>query len=458
MLNISSIHKYLKKAVPFLFVVLTFPSISQWLNIDKSGTTFFWWFIETLFLLLAYCFSFTYFSVEYYRWKQIKTYLVAKCIKAKLSNDTKRFLLSLLLLKRISKNSIEQIRLPIPVLIYILYIIFAIIYGCIKAENYWDWKNLYNNTMIYLLPLIMFFFSIPSNLKKASHIWISFAIIAFWLLLPFMQLECPARFLFPFAFFIIFWPYYNKNAILICAIAFLCVFVFGSLGARSSAIRFIASFSFSIFILFIKYIPKIVFASLATCFIITPIILFTLGVTGQFNIFKLGEYIDVEIKVENSMKEGASETLSTDTRTFLYAETIESAIEHDYWLFGNSLSQGYYSKAFAVEDEVEGRGMRYSTEVGILNIFTCLGIIGVCIYLSIFLVSILKVFLFSQNKSLFVIALLLSFRWMFSFMEEFTYFDMNMAFLWIEIAMCNSPYFLRMNDEEFIKWAKNLLV
>ena len=455
-MDIFTQNTFIKKAISFLFIFLTFPSIGQWLNIHIGNTTI-WWFIETTFLLLIYLFTFSYYFVEKFNWNKIRKKLITYFYLSTKNNNKKSILRLLYLIKESKRNPVPNLHFPIPILIYICYIFFSIIHGCLKATSYWDWKILYNNSMIFLLPIIVIYFSVPSNLKKACHSWISFAIVFFWLLLPIMQPECPARFLFPFAFFIIFWPYFNKKGVIFCLIAVICVFVFGSLGARSSAIRFIASIGFSLFLLIKRYIPKILCISFSTCIMAIPFILLILGLSGQFNIFKIGEYIDLDIKVTNSMVEGASENLSTDTRTFLYEETISSAIEHDYYLLGNSLSQGYYSKAFAYADENEGRGMRYSTEVGILNVFTYLGIIGVFLYFSIFVYSIANVYLHSNNKSLYVVALLLSFRWLFCFLEEFTYFDTNMVFLWVEISMCNSPYFLRMNDTQFKLWAKNLL-
>ena len=450
-------HKLLVNWIPILLAFLTIASIGQWLNISLGNTTI-WWIIETIFLFGTYLFAINFYYVESNRWSNIKRMLIVYFYKAYKKRDKFNLIKSLLLYKIICKYKVENIKYPIPVLVYLFLILLSIITGIFKAEYYWDWKALYNNSLIYLLPLVFVFFSIPEMIKKACQSWIKFAIFSFGLFLPFMQLECPAKFLFPFAFFILFWPDYNKKGIALCAIAFIFVFLFGTLGSRSSVIRFLTSLIFSILFLFKKYIHKSFFVAISVFLISIPIILLTLGITGQFNIFKIGDYIDIDVSVESAYSEGKSENLSSDTRTFLYAETIESALDYDYWLWGNSMSQGYYSPYFAFADEVEGRGMRYASEVGILNIFTNLGIIGVISYFIIFLTSIFKVFLFSKNKSLYIVALLVSFRWLFSFLEEFTRFDLNTIFLWIELAMCNSPYFLKMSDNQFKNWSHNLLM
>lgn len=446
----------LKKWIPFLFVILTIPSILQWLNY-KLGNTTIWWFVETLFLLFTILYSVTYYSVSIFLFSKAKRRIKRFIL---LARQQKNYFL-LIKLSQIWKKTrdveIYPVKLPIPIIIYILLVIISIFCGIFKATYYWDWKILYSNAMYYLLPLTSLFFYIPENLKQASRQWVKFAMIAFWFLLPIMQLECPAKFLVPFSFFILYWPYYNKKGIIICIFAFIFVFAFGTLGSRSSIIRFIASFTLSLLVLYSQKISKYVLMTITTLLFLIPIIFFSLGISGQFNIFKIGDYIDLDVTVENAYEEGETENLSSDTRTFLYVETIQSAIEHNYLLWGNSMSQGYYSKAFAYADEVKGRGMRYACEVGILNVFINMGIIGVIAYMSIFLYTIVNVFINSRNKSLMILAILLSFRWFFSFIEEFSRYDLNMMFLWIEIAMCNSPYFLKMTDIQFKSWAKNLV-
>lgn len=447
---------FLKKWIPKLFVLLTIPSIIQWMNIPLGGTTL-WWSVETAFLLFTFLFTFSYYNAKLFQRLYNKRKLIAFWIYAKRKNDFLSLAKISLVIKKKSLEKIERVKIPLPIVLYLIWIIISIFHGCFKASYYWDWKNLYSNIMIYLLPVACVYFSDPSIIKNVCRTWISFAMVAFWVLLPFMQMECPAKLLIPFAFFILFWPYYNKKGVIICLVAFICVFAFGTLGARSSAIRFLASLGFSFLVLFRRYIHKTVLSAISIFFICVPIVLFTLGVTGQFNIFKFGDYIDVDISVDNSFEEGEKENLSADTRTLLYVETLVSSIENDYWLFGNSLSQGYYSKSFAQDDEIEGRGMRYSNEVGILNIFTTLGIVGVILNFWVYLYTIINVFRNCNNKALYILAILLSFRWFFSFFEEFTKFDLHTIFLWIEFGICNSNYFLKMSDLEFSRWARDLI-
>ena len=126
-----------KVLIPFLVIILTFPSIGQWLNI-KIGETAYWWATNIL-LLLAFV---------YYKFK----------------ND-----------KRIPN-------LPIPIRLFLVYVIISAIYGCFMTESYWDWKSLINNFMIYLMPLSFYYMAVPKNISTVSRKWCQFAIIAFWII------------------------------------------------------------------------------------------------------------------------------------------------------------------------------------------------------------------------------------------------------------------------------------
>src|SRR5690606_7798473 len=68
--------------------------------------------------------------------------------------------------------------------------------------------------------------------------------------------------------------------------------------------------------------------------LLIPVLFFTLGVTGKFNIFNMDEYIDKDITT-TVVKEGEvqEENLTADTRTFLYEEVLNSAFKYNYvWL------------------------------------------------------------------------------------------------------------------------------
>ena len=407
--------------IPFFVVLLSFPSVAQWVELPIGNTTV-WWITEFLSLLAFYQ-----FRKQYYR----------------------------------------NFEYPKTIKIFLIWVTISAIYGCYMADYYWDYKLLTNNLMIYLMGVSFFYLSVPENISKISRQWCCFAIVAFWFFLPFMQLEAPGKFLSPFAFLVIFWPFYEKKWRFVVIFFSLSVFVYGSLGARSTAIRFafaiLVSFVFlKIDILSLRVIKKV------TCLLAAiPFFFLILGLTGVFNIWKMDDYLgDKEVLVAGSYtmagNNTTSENLKSDTRSFLYEENIFSAIKHNHLIQGRSLARGYDSPSFswAMDRQFAGtlyhKGERQSCEVSILNVFTYMGLIGVFLYGLIFFIAIRNVFRYSNNKCMFIIAFYVSFRWAFAWMEDFTRFDLNNLYLWVILSMCYSPYFLQMTDGEFKSWAHNI--
>lgn len=398
------------KYIPFLVIILTFPSIGQWMNI-KIGETVYWWLTN---MALLTCF---------------------------------------VLYKRSYRRIIPNI--PVPFRLFMSWVIIAAVYGCFMAQSYWDWKALINNLMIYLMPLSFYYVSIPQNLSNITSRWCRFAVIAFWFLLPFMQFEAPGKYMIPFSFLIIFWPYIKGKWRYIIFFFFATVFIFGTLGARSSILKYGVCLLLSFCFIFRRYLRARLLMFISYTFLFLPVALFVLGITGSFNVFKMDEYLNIgNIEVQSAYgKKGETESINADTRTFLYQETIASSIKHGYVLQGHSLARGYESEYFRNTDLTSRqRGERSASEVSILNIYTYMGMIGVCLYFAIFIGAVVNVQRHSRNYLLYVVACYVSFRWAFAWVEDFTRFDLNNLFLWAVISMCYSPYFLNLSNKQIKLW------
>lgn len=192
----------------------------------------------------------------------------------------------------------------------------------------------------------------------------------------------------------------------------------------------------------------------------TPIIFFTLGITNTFNIFRIEEELGIEDKYTLTSHENDNEySALVDTRTFLYVEQITSAIKHDYVLLGHSIARGHESATFGStsKSDSNGLGERASCEVSILNIFNYFGIIGVLIYFLIFLQASYKAIFCSNNSYLPIIGIYIAFRWTFSWIEDFSRFDLNYLFLWTMIGICYSRQYRQMNNQQFALWIKKII-
>lgn len=340
-------------------------------------------------------------------------------------------------------------------LLYLLLFLNAI-YGCFMSEGYQDSQKLFGTLIYWMLPLGWYYLQVPNNIATITRVWCKFSIPLFFVLFAFMQGEAVGRYFAPFAFILIFYPYLNKKWKLITAIIVLIVLLMGALGARSSVLRFGVAIILAVAIYIRRVIPtKVVKVALYTL-IVAPILLLILGITDTFNIFKIQEELGwKEIEVTNSFDSSEQEDLTSDTRTFLYVEEIESAIRNNYVTFGRSLSRGYDSVVFDDADWKKGRNERWSCEVRMLNVFNYMGIIGVVIVGLVYIVAAWKAVYRSKSFAMKIVGVYVAFRWLYAWIEDFDRFDLINLYLWIPIFMCYSSSFLEMTDDEFKCWIKN---
>jgi hypothetical protein len=170
----------------------------------------------------------------------------------------------------------------------------------------------------------------------------------------------------------------------------------------------------------------------------------------------LGSY---EVKSANVSTKFETENLTADTRTFLYFEVLNSAILHNYLIWGRTNARGNDSEYFGEYNKYElqtRKGERFSNEASILNIFTWLGSIGVVLYFLVFLKATNLAINNSNNIYIKIVGLYISFRWFYSWIEEFSEFDLSNFFLWLMIGMCFSEHFRRMNDKQMSIWVKGI--
>jgi hypothetical protein len=152
---------------------------------------------------------------------------------------------------------------------------------------------------------------------------------------------------------------------------------------------------------------------------------------------------------------GEEGSFTADTRTFLYFEVMSSVHKSGNLLMGNSASGSYYSHWFF---DLGGamKGKRFGSEVGILNIFLYDGIIGVIIYFFL-LFSISFIAIRNSNNDLSkMLGLLIASRWMLSFVEEYTDYDLNFYFFWLIMGLVSTTSFRMMNNKQMKNYIKQI--
>lgn len=348
-----------------------------------------------------------------------------------------------------------------PINLFLIYLCFSAIYGAVfMAENYWDWKLLINNILIFLLSIAAYTYSIPILLTKTLRLWFKFAWIILIILTPFLSSDAWGRFLVPYAFLALFLPLLNKKYRILVLLAYMVTITLG-IDNRSDIIKFSVSILLGVYCSW-KWIQGYLYRFYGIIYILllaSPLIFLILGITGIFNIFQIEKELGLEDKFTMETSSENEISALVDTRTFIYAEEIYSAIKHNYVIQGHSIARGYESKAFQGIDKDLGlnRGERASSEVSIMNIFNYMGIIGVVIYFLIFASSSYKALFQSNNIYIPILGIYILFRWSYAWIEDFTRFDLNYLFLWIMIGICFSPHFRTMNNIEMKIWLKSIM-
>jgi hypothetical protein len=341
----------------------------------------------------------------------------------------------------------------------LIWNVICIVRGAFIAENYWEWKFLIAHGFLLLLPLSVYLANSFKSVLIIVKTWFHYGLILFIFFTPFLWGDAVGKFLIPVSFLLLFFPALNTKWKFI-AIIFSVYAITFDITARSNVIKFIVPFLISILFYLKSYINDKILNLFRLILLFIPFILLLAGLMDVFNVFKLDEYLgEQKTKTISISGEKGEENLTADTRTFLYVEVFESAIKHNYLLFGRTPARGNDSVSFGdynIEILKTGKQERFSNEVSILNIFTWLGIVGVILYFLIFLRSSYLAVNESNNIYIKLVGLNVSFRWAYGFVEDFSNFDLSNIFLWLMIGMCFSRTFRQMSNIQMKNWVLSI--
>lgn len=340
---------------------------------------------------------------------------------------------------------------------YLFWTFICIIRGMFVAEGYWEWKGLITNIMGLLLPLVAYSSTNKVVVQTMLGYYVKYALPLFLILVFLIRRDAFGSYLMPISFLMLFLPALSnrKKVILLLIVA---VVMIADLSSRSNVIKFgVPILLLSIYYLRDKITSKLL-ESVRLVLIIAPLLFFTLAVTGVFNVFNMNEYLG-ERKVVGVDNEGkrVEQDMAVDTRTFIYEEVLESAMRNDYWIFGRTPARGNDSAVFgAATFELTRRYERLANEVGVANVFTWMGVIGVLLYLFVFFKASYLAVNHSRNIYAKMMGIFVAFRWMYSWIEDINNFTLNYFMLWILIGLCFSHSFRNMSDYEVTIWIRGV--
>ena len=295
-------------------------------------------------------------------------------------------------------------------ILYFIWIIICIIRGFFVADNYWEYKNCYNNSLALLLPIISTIFIVPQFCNKILRTYFKWCIPLSLLCLPFFLYFSWYWYFYPFIALAMFFPAIKNKRVYFIFTGFIC---FLDIYSRSPIIKFIVAIGCATLIYNSSLIKSkiVIFKNIAFAFFIIPIIFLILGISGVFNIFKMDEYLPNDFQKD--------QVLIEDTRTFGYTEVIISAINNNYVIGGRTPARGFDTMYNGLLENIEEmsrmtgdkvRSERPACEINFLNIFTWTGIIGVVLLSLIYITSCYKAILYSNNYYIKVLGVYIAFR------------------------------------------------
>lgn len=326
-----------------------------------------------------------------------------------------------------------------------------------EVSNYWLFKQSLIGFFAVLTPAIVFVANKPNNVLYIIRIWCTWFTYLYVLFFSWLSFRGSGHFylghvltiLLPF---FVFLP--SKWRIITLGIT---IYLASDLNARSQVIKAVVGIIFAIAFSLKRFIPSLIIhiGTIAT-YLLTFLLLY-LGLTGQYNIFDHTEHRDgpptITYSQEGYSEQDGQNELLIDTRTFIYLEVINSALENNYVIFGRTLARGNDSLTFG-KNSLTGYEERYGNEICHTSVFTWLGLIGVILFSFIYFISSFLSAFRSNNIYMKILALLVAFHWMYGWVEDILQFDAMYIAIWMIMGMCLSPSFRKMTDKEFEIWAK----
>jgi hypothetical protein len=342
----------------------------------------------------------------------------------------------------------------IPVHLFALMLAVYSIAGVLATESYWDFKGLIDMSLGMGLFAVVYAGSAPGFFVSTKDVFLyrlapvvvftavsvpgfvlDDACIGYSLILSSLLL-CLGRYLRPRDLFF--------------ALLYAVLLLVLDTGTRSNVLKVLFPVVALVALLPIsKFMPRLAQKTgrfLLWLLVVAPVIFFALAATGTFNVFA-PDFLPDDLAVRQRSGDGTvSEVRKTDTRTFIYLEVLTSAEEKDSYLLGRTPARGYNSSAFGALD-VNDRGERLRSEVGVLNYFTWFGILGVVLYYAVFIRGMFLAAYRSNNSACLLLAIYSGFNLTYSWVENFTAFNMPNLVIWLALGLCYSPSFRALTDD-----------
>ena len=246
----------------------------------------------------------------------------------------------------------------------------------------------------------------------------------------------------------------NKSKKYVVFFMFLYMALYG-ISQRFDYLRVLLPFVVLLLIKFHFFLGRIMSKILYGCLMLIPIVLFLLALNGKFNVFDMDSYI------EGSYISSSGENMKDDTRTMLYEEALNSAMDNNYLWYGRTPGYGYDSKFVANREGTfyaeSGVFPQRNSEVFVVNMFTWTGVIGLSAWFMFFIFWGLKVLNRARNRYIRALTIYVGFFWICDWISNyFVAPSSTYMLLFMVIAICSQRKYQLMSDLQIESYFKRI--
>lgn len=343
------------------------------------------------------------------------------------------------------------------VVIYFMWMLLQSVRGLLGCEIYMDYRQLVDGIIMLSLPILLYLFAYPSVVQYVLRKWLFWGGLIFLVFVSW-NVGPNCLYLAPISLFAcFFFDLPKKWKIAIGIILFIWL---STIMDRANLLRSAMMIACALAFKYRRFVSDKLLKIGHHLFFFVPLILLLLGFWGNFNLFKYlqddndGRHTEQIKKADGSVKEV---DVFGDTRTFIYSEVLDSSIKYEYVLWGRTPARGnddYFFESLINDDKGNQlrKNERHVNEVGFLNVYTWIGLIGIILYSLLYLKASLLALHHSKNSYIKYLGIFIAFRWALGWIEDINLFFIQSIILWMLIAMCMSKKFRDMNDSEFRSW------
>ena len=329
-------------------------------------------------------------------------------------------------------------------LFFFLYCVAYFCYGLYKlffTSDTLDSRAATASCLGFMQVGMIFFFQYEEVFIKYSRLWLNkIPLVILFFMLPFVAFFHWEIEFVPLCLFLLLWDSLSKRHRLLLIALILWCLLFNGQRAQIARIGFfllilIGSKTF----LFKKHVLNTANILLYAF----PIAMFILASLDIFNIFSDSSQVTGSENIEV-----AGESLDDDTRTFLYAESINDAIKDNTVLYGKSPASGYYSPTFErMRNEISYNRL---SEVFVINIFVWCGIPGILFFMFLYMYSSFRCLGKSNNRYMKMFGLAISVSWLMDWFANSNYaMGVYHTIIYFMMGLSLNDKLLKMKDLEF---------